>query len=328
MVPKLYFPGRKNPGIKRTVMLVIACFVYVSNITGQHSPLNPVSGRVFTPFVFNPAIAGSKDFATIDFSGVIQGDNLSQLLSGNTRLSKLLPAYYSSPTQKTFTNIGVGGAVYNDNLGTSHSRGLLASASYHQPVDKTGLSFISFGASFKATYNTLDSIPDLSQPGKNTFIPNIDLGLYYYSPSLFIGVSATNMLGNRLDSAEASIFTIPVSKQYTLHAGYKFLVSRELNIVIEPSVVINYSDSLSLEYSELIEPMLKIYMDNFCFGSFMHDYDNLSFFFQYRFPKIYLGAFVDFPRNTAFYKKDLMVELSVGLNLSGLKPASFRNWHW
>ena len=71
----------------------ISLFIFLSflaffNATGQSTPFNPVSQRIFTPFVFNPAITGSKDFSSIYTIAAFQKGATSQIISGEGRLSK------------------------------------------------------------------------------------------------------------------------------------------------------------------------------------------------------------------------------------------------
>ena len=74
--------------------------------------------------------------------------------------------------------------------------------------------------------------------------------------------------------------------------------------------------------------MLKLYMDAFCIGAYLHDYDNLTFFFQYKFPRLYIGTLVDFPRDVPFYKKDLTIEIAAGLNFGGITTSSRNRYQW
>lgn len=297
------------------------------NATAQHTPITPVSSRVFTPFVINPAIAGSKDFIDIDFAAVIQGADKSQILSANTRIAKKGPTYFGAPVSKHFTRFGAGAMLFNDIAGPSRNIGFGATGSYHMPLDDRNLSFLSGGITFKGIYNMMDSIPGVA-PSKNSFIPNIDAGVYYYGQNLFAGFSAGNILGNMLDSTVNEIYDVPVSRQYFFIAGYKFVVSRSLNIVLEPSLIINLDDSLNFDKKETYNPMLKLYMEDFCIGAYLHDYNDLTFFFQYRFPKLYLGTLIDFPRNVPFYKKDLVIEIALGLNFGKTRSLSPVNRHW
>ena len=312
--------------LRRTILIFgsLICF-YVA--TAQQTPLTPISNRVFTPFIINPAVAGSKDFMALDFAAVIQGSDMAQLLSGNTRIAKKGPRYFGAPVSKSFTPFGIGIALFNDVNGPSRNIGISAAASYHMPLDDKNLSFLAGGIALKGIYNMMDSIPEVA-PSKNSFIPNIDAGIYYYGQNLFAGISAGNLLGNMLDSADNAIYNVPISRQYFFITGYKFVVSRSLNIVLEPSLIINLDDSLNFDKKETYNPMLKLYMEDFCIGAYLHDYNNLTFFFQYRFPKLYLGTLVDFPRDVPFYKKDLVIEVALGLNFGKTRSLSPVNRHW
>lgn len=298
------------------------------NTEAQQTPSNPISNLVFTPFIINPAITGSKDFMAIDFSASLQGEDYSQLLGGNTRIAKKGPRYFGAPVAKSFTNIGAGGALFNDQLGPSRNIGVSAASSYHIPLNDKKMSFISGGIAFKGIYNITDSIADAGVPRRESFIPNGDAGVYFYSQNLYAGISATNLLGNMTDSLNMAIYNIPISRQYFLMAGYKIVLSRTLNIVIEPSLIINLDDSLNFDRKETYNPMLKLYMDAFCIGTYLHDYNNLTFFFQYKFPKLYIGTLVDFPRDVPFYKRDLTVEIAAGINFGGVTGTSGSRYQW
>lgn len=314
--------------LDKVIFITLFTLINVNIGLAQQTPLNPIANRVFTPLIINPAIAGSKDFMAIDLAAGIQGNDYSQFLSTNTRIAKKGPRYFGAPVAKSFTRFGLGATLFNDVMGPARNIGASAAASYHLPVNDKNLSFISAGVAVKGIYNMMDSITDPGAPPKNFFIPNIDAGLYFYGQKFFTGISATNILGNQLDSADADIYKVPVTRQYFFTAGYKFVLSRELNIVIEPSIIINLDDSLKFEKNETYNPMLKIYMEGFCIGVYLHNYDNLTFFFQYKFPRLYLGTLVDFPRNVPFYKKDLTIELAAGFNFGTVNPQSGSRWHW
>ena len=314
--------------LSKLTILVVGMLLITNSTNAQHTPITPISNRVFTPFIINPAIVGSKDFMAFDLSAVIQGDNYSQLLSANTRIAKKGPSYFGAPVSKGYTNFGVGAALYNDAIGNARNIGFTAGASYHIPLNDNNLTFLSGGVAVKGIYNMMDSLPDLDAPAKSFFIPNIDAGVYFYGQKLFAGISATNILGNLIDSTDMALYDVPVSRQYFFTAGYKFILSRSLNIIIEPSIIINLDDSLSFKRKETYNPMLKLYMEGFCIGTYLHNYDNLTFFFQYKFPRIYLGTLVDFPRNVPFYKKELTVELAAGINFGNVNSISGSKWHW
>ena len=300
--------------------------------SGQQVPLNPVSYRIFSPFIFNPAIAGSKDFSSVDIIAGWEGKSSSQILTVNSRLAKKGPDYFTSHAVKEYINIGIGGSVFNEVTGTMHNTGLSAVCSYQLPMDKKSLSFLSFGAAVKGVYNFMDSVssadPLLNLPSLRTFYPNLDAGVYYYGPNLFAGISATNLLGNPGKPDTLGVFRIPASRQYFFIAGYKFLISRRLNIVVEPSIILNADESANQKITDVLEPMLKVYLENFCLGTYFNDYKKISFFFQYKYSRFYVGTFVEIPTGSPYYKKDLNIELAVGINFSQIKSKYLKYYHW
>ena len=98
--------------------------------------------------------------------------------------------------------------------------------------------------------------------------------------------------------------------------------------MLEPSVLINVTDSTLGKIGDNITPILKLYIDNFCVGSYFLTDGNTSFFFQYRYPKFYVGAFYELPRKTAYYKKAPIVELTLGFNFQADKSRISKRSQW
>jgi type IX secretion system PorP/SprF family membrane protein len=314
--------------IKRSLVTIVL-FSAFCNLKGQQTPFNPVSYWVFTPYNYNPAIVGSKDFLSMGVNAAFQGNSSSQLISGNTRISKTNSGYFLSPDILEFKNIGVGGSVFKDINGISRNIGISASCSYQVPLNTANLSFLSFGVTVKGVYNTLDN--DSIGPAhsfKKTFFPDFDLGIYYYGTSFFIGLSSTNIIGNPWKSDSLEIFKIPVSRQYFFTAGYKILLSKSMNIVLEPSVLIFANDSTIRKISDNINPIIKIYLEDFCFGTSLHSNGKISFFTQYRYPRFYVGAFYELPEKTAYFKKSPIVEFTLGINIQIDKSRFSKHSHW
>jgi hypothetical protein len=198
----------------------------------------------------------------------------------------------------------------------------------HIPLDKKHLRFLSFAASAKGVKFKRDAVystdPAVSQFAKDVFYPNLDLGVYYYSPAFFAGVSFTNLLGNPEDPDNSGNYDIPVSLQYFIQAGYKILISRSMNIVLEPSVLINANGSSSKDADTKVEPMLKFYIENFCLGTYFNNSDKMSLFLQYKFPRFYFGTFFQLPKNSPYYKQAMVAEIALGINLTKFSGPN----HW
>ena len=320
---------KTNIAIVEKIFLTIVFVSAFGILKGQQTPLSPVSYWVFTPYIYNPAIAGSKDFLSIGVNAVFQGSSNTQLLSGNTRLSRTRSGYFSSPDISEFKNIGIGGSLYRDIFGISRNFGISATGSYHIPLSARRLSFLSLGVSVKGVYNTLDN--DSIGPAhsfKKTFFPDFDLGIYYYGTSFFSGLSATNILGNPWKSDSLDVFRIPVSRQYFFTAGVKILLSKPMNIVLEPSVLVVASDSTIRKISENINPVIRLYMEDFCFGTSFSSGGKISFFTQYRYPKFYVGAYYALAKKTAYFKKSPIIEFTLGINIQPDKSRFSYHSHW
>ncbi len=319
----------------RKFKLLFLSFLIITPFLKLHSqavPLNPVSYRIFSPFQFNPAIAGSKDFSSLNIISVFQDGNASNLLSAEGRLTKKGNGYFSSGGNREFSNFGIGGSVFKDLNGNSTQLGGSVSAAYHIPLSKNRLSFLSIGTSVKGVQNSLeygtsvDSLGALSP--KETFFPNIDLGIYFYSGNIFAGISATNLLGNPEEADSLGNYEIPVSQTYNFNIGFKIMLIPSINLVVEPSILFEMENLDEIEPTEVLHPLVKVYLEEFCFGMYFYDKDVTSFFFQYRYPGFYLGAFYGLKKNSAYYLNKPLLELTAGVNLSRKGMKVRRSSHW
>ena len=296
---------------------------------GQQTPLNPLSYWVFTPYIYNPAIAGSKDYLSIDLSAAFQGKSNTQIISGNTRFSKTRSGYFSSPDIVEFKNYGIGWSVFKDVDDLSRNTGASVAGSYHIPLNTLKLSFISFGASVKGVYNILDTASVVTEnSSKKTFYPNLDLGIYYFGTNFFLGFSTTNLLGNPEKPDSLGLFSIPVYRHYFFTAGYKIIINKSLNIVLEPSVLINANDSTFNTIADNINPILKLYAGNFCVGTYFLTDRKTSFFAQFRYPRFYVGTFFELPKKTSYFKGPPIVEFTLGINIQIDKSRLANRSHW
>jgi type IX secretion system PorP/SprF family membrane protein len=311
--------------IRRTGLIFIFGS-YCCLINGQQTPLNPVSCWVFNPFIYNPAIAGSKDFLSIGINTAFQGNANSLLLSGNTRITKTNSGYFSSPDITVFKNTGIGASIFSDYNGSSRNMGVSVSGSYQLPLSNHNLSFLSFGATVKGEYNTITSA--LSDTQRKTYYPNFDLGIYYYGTNFFAGISAVNILGSPWKPDTLGIYQVPVSREYFFSAGYKFLLSKSLNIVLEPSVLILGTDSTFSKVKNNINPIIRLYLEDFCFGTSFRADGDISFFCQFRYPRFYIGAYYELAKKTPYFKKTPVVEFTVGLNIQPDKSRFSNHSHW
>ncbi len=171
------------------------------------------------------------------------------------------------------------------------------------------------------------SVESVSDSLSTKFRPNIDIGVYYYGPNGFAGLSATTLFGTNTDG-DSTLDYSNFERQYHLFGGYKFLVSKKLGIVIEPSVLLSLDDKTIHDPFKALVPYLKIYLKNFYLGTYMKDLDIFALFFQYQFPRFYTGVYLEFPRVGFLNNENIIFEVSLGINLGseGQKFLQYRHW--
>ncbi|MDX9810887.1 MAG: PorP/SprF family type IX secretion system membrane protein [Bacteroidales bacterium] len=315
------------PLLKRVFLIFLLLQLCLGSFS-QETPLSPVSFRLFTPFVFNPAIAGSKDFLSADMITSFHGKDYAAIISANTRLMKKQESFVSSTGLKEFTRIGTGISVFSENMSLAASSGASAAFSYHIPLNSRNLSFLSVGASAKAYRHSFDGDTSLGFEAARFSDPGADAGIYYYSPRLYAGFSVTNIFSAPPEKDSIPSYRAPWSRHFYFNAGYKFIVSRSMNLVVEPSILLISGDTMQRDLKKWIKPALKIYAGDFLLGTYLNDFDNLSFFFQFRYPRFYAGTYFEFPRHTSFYRKTLTVEVAAGINLWGNKSGYSERSRW
>jgi len=101
-----------------------------------------------------------------------------------------------------------------------------------------------------------------------------------------------------------------------------------MGIVLEPSVIIETDSFNTIKLFENVNPVVKLYLKDFCIGTYFNDRNSTSFFFQYKYPGVYLGAYLIIPKNSAFYIREPVIELTAGLNIKGKKTRSTNQSSW
>jgi type IX secretion system PorP/SprF family membrane protein len=314
--------------LKKFLTTIPLAFLF-NILVGQQNPVNPVYYWVFNPYVYNPAISGSKDYISVDLASSFRGKANTEFLGANTRLSRKQSGYFATSDLVEYENVGISGSVFNDFVGSSRNIGANIAGSYQFPMDERKISFLSVGASLKGVYNSFDTgSVESGHLYKKTFFPNADLGVYYYGPSFYAGLSVVNLLGNPDKPDSLGHYLIPVARQYFLSAGYKIVLSRTYDIVLEPSVLINAFDSTFKHIEENIDPVLKLYIDNLCLGSYFFTNGSYAFFAKYKYPGFYIGAFFDIPKKTPLYRRNPTIEFTLGLNIQPLRYRKSLIRHW
>jgi hypothetical protein len=91
--------------------------------------------------------------------------------------------------------------------------------------------------------------------------------------------------------------------------------------------VIFANDSTIGKISDNLNPILRLYMEDYCVGTSFGN-GNLSFFSQFRYPRFYIGVYYELSKKTPYYKKSPIVEFTFGINIQHDKSRLSKQSHW
>jgi len=286
----------------------------------QQVPSKPLSNPVYTPIVLNPAYAGSKDYTQFSLTSKVLKSPDSQLLNFHRRLTK---------KNGSFTPFGLGAYAFRDQLGDSWNAGLAVAGTYHISLDRANVHILSLGAALKGIMNLPATGTEAGTDSlSNQLNPNMDLGIFYYGPTAFAGISTTSLLGTWMKDGITENSEAHVPREYHFYGGYKFVLSRKSAVVLEPSLLISLNDSTLSQPHRHLVPYLKLYLQNFYIGSYFKSVDQVALFFQYQFPRFFAGVFLEFPRVGFLNDENIIFEISLGVNLGQDKQTFLQYRHW
>jgi len=306
--------------ISRIILFWLIAFASGMDAAGQQVPSRPLSNPVYSPIVINPAFVGSKDFTNISLTSKVLKSPDSQFLNIHKRLTD---------KEDNYSRVGLGSYLFHELLEESRNTGLAFAGSYHIPLDQANIHNLSLGASVKGIFNIpIDNGEGVGDSLGNELNPNLDLGVYYYGPSAFAGLSVTSLLGTDTGNGPTVRSEAFVPREYHLYGGYKILLNRQGAIVLEPSLLVSLDDSTLSEPQKHLTPYLKLYLKDFYIGTHFRSLDQIAVFFQYQFPRLYTGVFLEFPRGRLLNDENIIFELILGLNLGRGGPGFLQYRHW
>lgn len=151
---------------------------------------------------------------------------------------------------------GVGLQVINDRTGPLSRFAAYATYAYHIGISARTSLAAGFGAGFtNISLNTskLDFIyvpvdPAVGNSGIiNTIRPDFNAGLYLYSADYFVGLSAQQIIPQKVAFSDYAVKT--TDGKFVPHlfatAGYRFLLGEDFNLI--PSVMVKYMDPIPVQ---------------------------------------------------------------------------------
>lgn len=203
----------------------------------------------YNPFIINSAYAGMAPGpeATLSHYGYINN------IAGSPKSYALS---FHSPV--SHGKMGLGAAFSRDKIGVTTNTNAFAAYSYKlffdyksdrpdwQIYDQHVLSFGLTAGVHQLSDNLLElgiaDDPEFSE-NINATIPVIGVGFLYNCADFYVGISAPNILGDKLASRDDLNLSNPVYG----YMGYRFFANRFDRIVIKPSVLLKYEDGAPMQ---------------------------------------------------------------------------------
>lgn len=222
------------------------------------------SQYIFNGLSVNPAYAGYKDVMYLNAT-------FRNQWTGYPGAPKTGMVSLDGPLRRANreTNVGLGVQAMFDKLGPQSAISIYGSYAYRIRLDDEDTKRVSFGVGFGATQYGLDGtqleyldqgdriVPDGT--AKET-APDIRLGVYYYSPTFYFGISAMDLISKYTSSGYKwrgyTYESIRRRQSVYLTAGYMYQISDELSLKPSAMFKTDFAGPAGLDLN------MMLYIDN------------------------------------------------------------------
>lgn len=309
------------------IFLLVFIAVPVSRLQCQEKPIYFHSQYLLNNYLINPAFAGSNTHPLILLSSRqnvenIEGSPRTQILSLHSRIP-----YFGRVKQRTrikpaFSNIAVGGYVFNDSDGPFRRTGFQATYAYHLPLESDFLTNLSFGISFngfayRIDFSALHTLNDPLINGVNgkTFVPDANFGIFYYGPDAYFSLAVSQLFETPVKWSDDVFARVPVERYYFFMAGYKYNISQLLSIA--PSFLFRTAGQDISEFHKHFDLNLRINYSDVSLGISYRNNESMSVLGQYRYQNILAGLIYSYPVGEISNYHSGIIEIMAGYNFGG-----------
>lgn len=299
-------------------------------VPGSQCQVNPVyyhSQYLFNHYLINPAYAGSNTDLLILLSSRqnlenIEGSPQTQILSLHSRIPYFGRVKERTQAKPAFSNIAVGGYLFNDSDGPFRKTGFQATYAYHLPLESDFLSNLSFGISFngfsyRIDFSALHTLNDPLINGVNgrTFVPDANFGVFYYGPDAYISLAVSQLFETPLKWSDDVLARVPVERDYFLMAGYKYNISSKLSI--DPSFLFRTTGKNIDEFYRHFDLNLMVNYTDFALGLSYRNNESMAVLGQYRYQNLIAGLIYSYPVGEISNYHSGIIEVMAGYNFGG-----------
>lgn len=174
--------------MKKTLTLFTLVLVLGKCAFAQQEPA--FTKYMFNSLVFNPGYAGSKEYLSL---GLLHRSQYVEIDGGPVTQS------FTAHTPLRNERVGVGFSIVNDGIGPTHSTTANLVYAYRIPMGKYKLSVGLQGGvqSYRGDWTKLNPEDDTDlvfQDNINLVQPTFGMGLYFYSPKFYLGLSSPHLV--------------------------------------------------------------------------------------------------------------------------------------
>ncbi|NCO55387.1 MAG: type IX secretion system membrane protein PorP/SprF [Bacteroidetes bacterium] len=195
------------------------------------------SQYMFNDYVYNPAVAGTKDYYQA------KSNNRYQWL-GITDAPRTYILSVNGP-HKT-RNMGFGGYVFNDVTGPTSRTGLYGSYAYNVKINEqlrfsSGLSLGLLQYKIDGSRIILHDQNDqtLSNGMYTDYLPDANLGLFLYSKSYSVGLAVNQLFNNNINFKEVEQLGInKIKSHFILYGSYLYQINDDFDV--EPTLLLKF----------------------------------------------------------------------------------------
>ena len=292
--------------MKKKKWLILTCVFMVNVVAAQQR--SHYTQYILNNYILNPALSGIENYTDVKLSARDQW-------VGFTGAPRTVYATIHGPigkkdykTSATSYNIpgenprgnsywesynasephhGVGLTVLNDKTGNFNRFTSYATYAYHIGLNATtnlsagfsaGITVVGLNADGKIDFGSNPSDPALGNAtGElNKVKPDLGAGLWLYSANYFVGVSAQQIIPQKLVFVDDATFktTGKLIPHVFLTGGYRFLVNEDINMI--PSVMVKYING-AFKNNYQVEGNVKAqYRDLFWLGASYRQFDGYA----------------------------------------------------
>lgn len=225
--------------MNKFIILIGFILIVPFKIFGQQEP--HYTQFMFNTYLNNPAIAGTNNYYQITSNNRFQWVGIDEA-----------PQTYSLTMHGPSAEkpMGWGGFIYNDVTGPTSKLEIGGSYSYN--IALTDEIRISGGLSLglmqykfdgtKLNQEDIDGDPALRNVSQTNWLPDASVGFYMYSYNFYAGLSAHQLMGNKLSNIGSQSDTLSVynrlKQHFYLTGGYRYILNR--NLMLEPFIMLKY----------------------------------------------------------------------------------------